>query len=118
MAPRASACSSASRTIEAAPSAKTKPLRRVSNGREASSGRSLKSLVSAWRLPNAAIVFMSITASDPPAIATSISSQAMCLAARPMASEPVAQALETLITGPQTPVICAILPAVALDMTL
>ena len=61
---------------------------------------------------------MSMTASVPPATTTSYSFQAICCIARPIASDPVAQALETEILAPLAPRIFETAPAEALDMIL
>ena len=92
VAPRALACSSVSITISAPPSPNTKPLRSLSNGRQAPAGSSLvvDNTMRIWAKP--AIGTASILVSTPPQIATSASPSTICRHACAMPSEPEAQA--------------------------
>jgi hypothetical protein len=92
LAPRFLACSMSSRTNITEPSPMTNPSRSMSNGRQAFSGSSLRSLVALiWQ--NAPIVSGVIVASEPPASMATAAPRLMISAASPIPCEPDAQAL-------------------------
>src|SRR5256886_4466999 len=91
-APRARACSSVSSTMAPEPSPRTNPSRPLSNGRDAASGSSLRVDI-ARMAANPASGSGWITASVPPATATSARPERRMSSAQATASAPVAQAL-------------------------
>ena len=99
LAPRALACSSVSMTMSAPPSPKTKPLRSLSNGRQAPAGSSLVVDSTIRICANPTIGTASILVSTPPQIAMSASPSTMLRHATAMASLPEAHA----DTGVMTP---------------
>src|SRR5262249_61655525 len=80
-----------------------KPSRRLSHGRDAAVGVSLKSVDSALQALKPAMPRRQIAASAPPATMTSASSSWMRRAASPNAWAPVAQAVTTEWLGPLEP---------------
>jgi hypothetical protein len=98
-APRRFACSYSSRITTPAPSDITKPSRSLSHGRLARVGSSLR-VDRARAAQNVAIPSSHSAASEPPAIITSAWSYWMKRAASPMALEPVAHAVATVVFGP------------------
>ncbi len=98
-APRALACSSVSMIKSAPASPNTKPLRSLSNGRQAPAGSSfvVDSTMRIWANP--AMGTASILVSTPPQIAMSASPSTMVRQAFAMASEPEAHA-DTGVTTP------------------
>ena len=81
----------------------TKPSRRLSHGRDAWVGVSLKSVESALQALKPAMPMRQIAASAPPATMTSASSSWISRAASPSAWAPVAQAVTTEWFGPLKP---------------
>src|SRR5688500_9447589 len=100
LAPRASACSTASTTRMPAASPNTKPSRPASNGREAFSGSSFR-FERAPMLASAAKATGRIADSVPPAMTTSTSPCSIMRCASMKACTPEAQAATLVITGPR-----------------
>src|SRR4051812_21761243 len=109
-APRACADSMSSSTSITAPSPSTKPARSLSNGREAFSGSSWCSLVSAPSSPKPMTSNHVVSASLPPASMTLASPSWTRRKASPSACEDAVQAVETENIGPSA---CARRPIVA-----
>lgn len=84
----------------AAPSPTTKPLRSVSNGLEAFSGASLKSVARLRARANPAMANGWMQDSAPPATMTSASPQAINRAASPIECAPVVHAVVAAWLGP------------------
>ncbi len=116
-APRARACSRSSRIRAPAPSPMTKPLRRASNGREASLGRSLNLVARAVICAKAISATWTKADSEPPAIMAVASPCRMAWKARPMAWLEAAQAVVVQKLGPRRPSFMAIWPAAALGIS-
>ena len=93
-APRLFARSYSSRTSTAPPSDMMKPLRSLSNGRQACAGSSLR-VESAWSAAKEATAIGQIGPSAPPASITSASPCWIMRSAAPMLCRPVAQAETT-----------------------
>ena len=116
-APRARACSRSSRIRAPAPSPITKPLRRASNGREASDGRSLNLVARAVICAKAISATWTKADSEPPATMAVASPCRMAWKARPMAWLEAAQAVVVQKLGPRRPSFMAIWPAAALGIS-
>ncbi len=101
-APRSTARSICSRSRKPAPSPITNPSRSTSNGREASSGSSLR-VDSVVMRQKAEMVIGVITASAPPAMTTSAEPSRIMRTPSPMAFDEVAQAVATQKLGPVQP---------------
>ena len=81
----------------------TKPSRSLSQGRDASAGRSLYPVDSARAAAKPATPIRQTAASAPPATTTSASSSMIIRAASPMAWAPEEQAVTTAWFGPLKP---------------
>src|SRR5215212_2682750 len=117
VAPRARACSRSSRIRAPAPSPMTKPLRRASNGREASAGRSLNLVARAVIWAKATSATWTKADSAPPATMAVASPWPMAWKARPMAWLEAAQAVVVVKLGPRRPSFIAIWPAAAFGIS-
>src|SRR3954454_1415098 len=101
-APRACACSSASRMRTPAPSPMMKPSRSLSNGRHALSGASLR-VESARMAAKPPSPMWVMAASEPPAIIASAAPRRISSAASPMACADAEQAVAVAEFGPLAP---------------
>lgn len=97
----------------AAPSARTKPLRVRSKGREACSGSSLRAVVALMASKEATTIGV-IGVSDAPASMTSALPSRITWQAWPTESMPEVQPLETIVTGPSAATVHATSAGIAL----